>query len=436
MPMRAITLAIQNSHARYIPLNAPIYIACSGGRDSMALLFACHQLGLPIHVIHINHKIQSPSDAWQQLVEDFCQTHQIPYQSHCLSWQQSTFKANISEAQARTARYQAIASLVPTGAIIATAHHANDQAETLLMNLCKGTGLTGLVGISEWGEQHEFGKPLWLWRPLLGVTREQISAFVTAHQLPYVNDPTNVGDANQRAFLREQIFPLLNQRFGNLIDNIHRTQTNLAEAKIILDEQVQQDLQTCELAQISTPYQQQLDIGKLKTLSQPRRFAVLHSWVKGDEKFAPHRQLVEQIEQLIGNDDPNQQTILVWQMFEIRRYRQRLYRMNTEYYQSDSKNLESIIIPPTIGYLRPLMANEKLQRLGHDYHEPFKKICQRLDIPSWERDLARIINDTQHRPLALLLPYSLLDKQIVWLADSQSLNSEQKQILTAILHQL
>ena len=91
IPMSPVIEAIKQSYQTHInphPKAATkIYIACSGGRDSMALLFACQQLQLPIHVIHINHKLQKISDDWQQLVEAYCHKHHIDYDSVCIDWQ-------------------------------------------------------------------------------------------------------------------------------------------------------------------------------------------------------------------------------------------------------------------------------------------------------------------------------------------------------------
>ena len=469
VPMSPVIEATQQSYQTHInphpKATTKIFIACSGGRDSMALLFACQQLQLPIHVIHINHKLQKISDDWQQLVEGYCHNHHIDYDSVCIDWQSQQIYAadstinheqqvneqqgstqEVNEQQARTARYHAIIQIAGENAIVALAHHANDQVETLLMNLCQGTGLTGLTGMTAFGVQHEFGTPIWLWRPLLGITRDEISDFVAAQHIPYVDDPTNFGVANQRAFLRNQILPLLDERFHKLVQNITRTQQNLTEAQRIVEEQYQQDLALCQWSNGWTSHQQCLHILNLQSLSQARRFNLLHHWVKGSQKFAPTRQLIVQIEQLLQSAQTDQQAILQWQGIEIRKYRDTLYRLDADYVKaihgkSDNKVLANLTADVglseelSVGLSlelalasRAVLPNESFQLLSQSFHQSFKKLCQRFDIPSWERQFAKVVimNDDEEKVLtasqtpkrlALLLP-----NISVWLADASELN--------------
>ncbi|PKZ68933.1 tRNA lysidine(34) synthetase TilS [Moraxella osloensis] len=465
VPMSPVIEAIKQSYQTHInprpKVATKIYIACSGGRDSMALLFACQQLQLPIHVIHINHKLQKISDNWQQFVEAYCHKHRIDYDSVCIDWQsqqvyaadstisheqqvgtQQVNEQQINEQQARTARYHAIIQIAGENAIVALAHHANDQVETLLMNLCQGTGLAGLTGMTAFAVQHEFGKPIWLWRPLLGVARDEISDFVATQHIPYVDDPTNFGVANQRAFLRNQILPLLDERFHKVVQNITRTQQNLTEAHHIVDDQYQQDLALCQRSNGWTSHQQCLHIPNLKSLSQARRFNLLHHWVKGSQKFAPTRRLIVQIEQLLQSVQTDQQAILQWQGIEIRKYRDTLYRLDADYVKaihgkSDNKVLAnltadlglSVGLSPELALAsRAVLPNESFQLLSQSFHQSFKKLCQRFDIPSWERQFAKVVimnadeekvltaSQTPKR-LALLLP-----NISVWLADASELN--------------
>ncbi len=467
--MSPVIEAIKQSYQTHInphpKVATKIYIACSGGRDSMALLFAFQQLQLPIHVIHINHKLQKVSDDWQQLVEGYCHKHHIDYDSVCIDWQsqqvyaadstisqeqqvgtQQASKQQVNEQQARNARYRAIIHIAGENAIVALAHHANDQVETLLMNLCQGTGLAGLTGMTAFGVQDEFGTPIWLWRPLLGVTRDEISDFVAAQPIPYVDDPTNFGIANQRAFLRNQILPLLDERFHKVVQNITRTQQNLTEAQRIVDDQYQQDLALCQLPNGWTSHQQCLHIPNLQSLSQARRFNLLHHWVKGSQKFAPTRQWIVQIEQLLQLAQTDQQAILQWQGIEIRKYRDTLYRLDADYVKvihgkSDNRVLVNFAADVEISVglseglslelalaSRAVLPNESFQLLSQSFHQSFKKLCQRFDIPSWERQFAKVVILDDNKEKAFIASQKpprfalLLPNISVWLADAGELN--------------
>lgn len=443
----------------------PLWLACSGGRDSMALLNACYQLGLPIHVIHINHQLQTPSDAWQALVSDFCQTHSLPFSAHKLNFPKPH---RVNEQTARTARYHAMLAIIQAfypqqslaqTPVIALAHHANDQAETILMNLCQGTGITGLTGMTSWAEQREFGTPIWLWRPLLTVSREQISEYVVVQKIPFVDDPTNVGEHNQRAFLREQILPKLAERFGGLVHNMSRTSQNMAEIGQIMTEQLQVDWQACQLlhnidtplgedfyqSSSANPLQHCLHMPTMQKLSQPRRLQLLRYWLKGNQKFAPNRQFILQVNALILHNNPDQQTLLYWQGVAIRRYRDTLYRLSPTYLDllnnpstsvkvnlSTNLHTAKIDFAPLPIQIRQVALGESFARLTPfsqtAFHESYKKLCQRFNVPSWERGLGRVVL-WQHVPIALLLP-----NLSVWLVDACEL-AKQNDVFEAILAQ-
>lgn len=441
-------------HQALSPQN-PLWLGVSGGRDSMALLHICHQLNLPIYAIHVNHQLQPPSDDWQAMVADFCQKNAIPFTAISVDWeafflsQQKPIPplSHINEQYARQARYQAIISVIeqlsptkqfhnqpfstqpfPTKItpILALAHHANDQAETILLNLLQGTGLTGLTGIKSWTLQQEFARPLWLWRPLLNVSREQISEYVSEQNIPFVDDPTNVAGDNQRAFLRQEIIPKLSQRFGNAVQNIARTRQNLAEVSEIIDEQVQIDFQNCQRF-CHFSQQMYLSIVGLKNLSHARRLQVLRFWLKGEEKFAPNRDFILQVNDLVLQNNPDQQALLHWQGFAIRRYRDNLYRLSPSYLTILEQQKISVFLISELASeetffqyspitIRPVTLGESFARFAQKpFHESYKKLCQRFHIPSWERSLGRVV-EIENTPIALLLPQHSL-----WLVGAEML---------------
>ena len=452
-PSLAVTASYHHQllpfYARFDQAPPPcVYIACSGGRDSLALLDVVCQLRtaltLSLHVLHVNHRLQTMSDAWQRQVEAFCKARALPCTSLTLDWQAAD-GAQINEQTARQARYHALANWLQTNhtaaapPVLALAHHADDHAETLLLNLCQGTGLRGLVGMRAVSVQHEFGVPLLLWRPLLAVSRETISAYAHAHALPYVDDPTNIGTHNRRAWLRAQVLPLLNAEFGGLLDNLTRTSANLADAEYIVHAQAEQDLAVCLLAGDAadwTPSQSRLDIAQVADLPLPRVRALLRLWLAQHQPYAPPRQVIAQIVALLGLDDAHRlspQNQIHWQGVSVRRYHNTLYRLAADYSTeharwTDSAQAHAAVAAmlatlepkpdfyPTFSLRRP-HAGERFRRQGKSFHEPLKKLCQRLAIASWQRDLLWVVEaDGQAR--ALWLP-----KRLIWLADAADARS-------------
>ena len=177
-----------------------IVCAVSGGADSMALLFAMYLLkeewNLQLSAVHFNHHLRATeSDEDERFVRDFCEGYGIPL--YVGSAQVKTGEKGL-EAAARDARYAYFATLPGK---IATAHTADDNAETMLMHLLRGTGLKGLGGIAP--------KRNNLIRPLLSVTRQEVLAFLEEYSLPYREDSSNATDLFLRNRIRHHVVPLL-----------------------------------------------------------------------------------------------------------------------------------------------------------------------------------------------------------------------------------
>ena len=205
-----------------------VICAVSGGADSMALLWSMwmlrEKLGISVEAAHFNHRLRGgESDRDEQFVREFCQFHDIPL--HVGSGQILPGKKGL-EAAARDARYAFLRSL---GGIIATAHTADDNAETVLMHLIRGTGLRGLGGITPKGEN--------LIRPMLEVTRQQVEAYLAENWIAHVEDSSNGEDQFLRNRIRHGIMPLLKQENPCIGTNLSALAQRLRE-----DEQVLQEL--------------------------------------------------------------------------------------------------------------------------------------------------------------------------------------------------
>ncbi|WP_182405997.1 tRNA lysidine(34) synthetase TilS [Psychrobacter sp. GP33] len=310
-----------------------IWLACSGGRDSLALAALCLQLyrngKLPFlpQLLHVNHGLQVDSDNWAQHVANWAQVQQMP----CYILPVTV--AGQDEQAARQARYQAMYRHINQGDVLVLAHHADDQAETVLMRLIQGAGVNGLSGMQAWREHRQGARHNSLWRPWLSVSRADITSYAERLQLPYINDPTNDSGDNVRSGLRRDIMPILARYNANVVHNIARSAQLLADAHASVSAQAHEDCQHTAITSLCyPPFQRVLDIDKLSTLPPYRQRQLLHYWLAQDEPLPPAKQLVDDMLALIARIDANHQTALDWyantNTYRIHRYRQQLFRLS------------------------------------------------------------------------------------------------------------
>jgi len=310
-----------------------VWLACSGGRDSLALAALCVQLyrqgKLPFlpQLLHVNHHLQAASGAWAQHVANWAKAQNIP----CRILQAQVNGRD--EQAARQARYDVMRAQLNQYDVLLLAHHADDQAETVLMRLIQGAGVNGLSGMQPWRIQTQGTHRIVLWRPWLTIKRATISAYTQRLKLPYIDDPTNDAGDNVRSGLRRDIMPILASYNSNVIDNIARSAQLLSDAQLIINAQASEDLQHTEVASLQLPPAQRvLNIDKLQKLPTYRQRQLLHHWLAQDEPLPPAKQLVLSLSQ---RDDNDHQTALFWQgrkaSYTIRRYRQQLFRLSSDW---------------------------------------------------------------------------------------------------------
>lgn len=221
--------------ADFSGLAAGTDVACavSGGADSMALLWLLHtnaeRLGIQVCAAHFNHRLRGEESMEdEKFVRDFCARNGIPVTvgSGDVRARSAETGESVEEA-ARSLRYEFLLSL-PVDRV-AVAHNADDNLETMLLNLLRGTGLRGLCGIPP-----ERGKIL---RPLLGVSRAQILAYLAQADIPYRTDSTNLQPNCLRNRIRQQVVPLLLQENPRLHEQFARTARYLRQDEDFLQEQ-------------------------------------------------------------------------------------------------------------------------------------------------------------------------------------------------------
>jgi tRNA(Ile)-lysidine synthase len=182
----------------------PVAVACSGGLDSVALLHAACALGLQPIALHIDHGIHSDSAAWVMQVQ--AMAAQFGARFACIRVTGLSSDMPSLENAARNARHVALTQLCEQHGIktLLLAHHANDQAETVLLNLLRGSGLGG-VGMPA---SRTVGDTTWL-RPWLPVPRKAIEAYAAQHELSWIEDPSNHDETLRRNAVRHTLWPVL-----------------------------------------------------------------------------------------------------------------------------------------------------------------------------------------------------------------------------------
>lgn len=259
-----------------------VVCAVSGGADSVALLFALYllkeKLGIRLEAAHFNHNLRGEeSDRDAAFVKTLCQRYDIPL--HMGSANVMAGKKGL-EAAARDARYGFFETLHGK---IATAHTADDNAETVLMHMIRGSGLKGLGGISP-----VRGK---LIRPMLLVTRQQVMDFLEEYHLPFVEDSSNETDAFLRNRLRHHVIPLLKQENPRLGENLSAMAMRLRQDEEALSQMPEMD--------------NGLDVAEIRNLLPARRSRVLEAFLKRNGVKEPDSANIAQAEALLVSESPS-----------------------------------------------------------------------------------------------------------------------------------
>lgn len=241
--------AIDRLRARFHPVS--IGVALSGGLDSMALLHLahawCRDAGMTLHAFHVHHGLSPHADAWLAHCARACETLNIPFDYRRV--EVASNGAGI-EASARTRRYAALGEMCRAhgATLLLTAHHLDDQAETVLLQLLRGAGPAGLSGMDPDNPAPGLlgGELPVLARPLLSLSRQQLEAYARALRLSWVEDESNLDPRHLRNALRHQVMPALGAAFPGFQQRLARTASHCAASQRLLDAMASEDLARCE----------------------------------------------------------------------------------------------------------------------------------------------------------------------------------------------
>ncbi len=294
-------------------------VALSGGLDSSVLLHAmaalrAHTAGLRVRAVHVDHGLQSAAPAWADACAAFCHSFSLELQVLRLELELETGQS--VEAEARNARYAAIAGILMPAEWLLTAHHRDDQMETVLIQLLRGAGVAGLAAMPA---RARLGAG-WHGRPLLDVDRAELAAYAQRAELSWVSDPTNSATRFDRGWLREQVLPQLRTRWPQAAATVSRSASHFAEAGRLLGALAESDAS-------GLLDDRRLSIDGLRRLPQDRQVNLLRWWIRERGLGSPSAARFESILDDLMEARADAVPVVRWESGELRRYRDRLYAM-------------------------------------------------------------------------------------------------------------
>jgi len=279
-------------------------IAYSGGLDSTVLLYAARKFLLTqraqgvaesrlpqLSAIYIDHQLQSQSSDWQSHCERFCRQQGVPFIAERVAVE---VQGKGLESAARSARYAAFSGHLQVGGVLLTGHHADDQVETLLLRLLRGSGLRGASAIPA---SRSLGAAT-VCRPLLSLQRCQLVDYADREDLPYIEDPSNEELCFERNFVRQRLLPLLEQRWPAARKTLRRFASHAAESAELLTELASIDAEHCGLG--CDVYGRHLPLQPLLRLSSARRGNLLRYVLSQSQCESPSAAQMGEIERLLA----------------------------------------------------------------------------------------------------------------------------------------
>ena len=399
-----IDQSIEQAIFDHIKNRQSLLVAYSGGVDSTVLLHALTQLkqqqrpDLQLSAIYIHHGLSQNADSWARHCQQQCQIWQVPLIIEKV--QLDPMAGNI-EQQARNARYQAIYRHLKSDQMLCTAQHLDDQCETFLLALKRGSGPAGLSAMPVESNRHL--------RPLLTISRQQIEAYANWHQLTWIEDESNQDDHYDRNFLRLKVLPLINQRWPQFSQMVARSASLCQQQEALINELLDNDFH-----QLLTT-QGQLRLSPLINYSEYKRNAILRMWFRQQGVMMPSQKQLALIWQTVveAKEDANPKFVL--HNKQIRRYQNQLYLLplydDTEHLVINWDLTSPLVLPDNIGQLQShyqhdlncrlpqadeavtvrFHAQGRLQIVNRQGSRAIKKIWQEHQIPPWMRTRTPLI---------------------------------------------
>lgn len=379
-------------------------VAYSAGVDSHVLLELMTELrdsdsAINLRAIHIDHSLQEFSPHWSQHAEDICSGLRVPLTVKRVD---VLDKGDGLEASARIARYAEFSAFINPNEHLLLAQHAEDQAETFLLQALRGSGPDGLSAIPR---KRRFAQG-YMGRPLLGCTKDSLLVEARLRQLDWIEDPSNLDTHHDRNYLRHKVMPLLKTRWPSVAKTLGRSALRSSAASQILTTLAKEDLQKTTIEGSAF-----LSLSKLKQLPRERVYAVLRLWVRQRGFRMPRLQDLAQVMSDLVHARHDSNGIVNVRDYEFRRFKDSLcllmphveakpfrYIWSAPFHDllisetgiTLSRSLcerQGIVLPASGSITVKSRAGGELIKLGEPaYHKAVKKVLQESSVPPWQRD--------------------------------------------------
>lgn len=402
---------LDNLHSSLQPMPTckSAMLALSGGMDSVVLLHGLGELSkqgrldFDLRAMHVNHGLQQEADQWQQHCEVLCRQLAIPFLSERVELGSGDAAPLASlENAARLARYAAFAAQLQTGEALLLAHHRDDQMETLLLRLMRGSGSRGMGGMPR---TRALGAGF-LYRPLLDFDRSALQDYAQQQRLKWIDDKSNQDTRFDRNYCRHRLLPGIEERWPGYRDSWSKSAILAAEAEVLLQELAAIDLQT-----IATERDAAVNVTELQCLSAARQRNVLRHWLQrlGLPEFGWNQ--LQQLSNEVIAADPGGSASIGGEGFQLTRYKNYLYALQQIPAVDVSQQLDwnpvacaELELPANGSLLAKPVAGEGL-RLATDFrlsiryrsggescrlpgrpNKSVKKLLQENQVEPWYRD--------------------------------------------------
>ncbi len=294
-------------------------VALSGGLDSSVLLHALHEIRrdggrFVLRAVHVDHGLQPDSAAWADHCRRLGRRFGVPVDVVPLGLEPA--RGVSIEAHARDARYSALARLLAPGEWLLTAHHRDDQLETVLIQLLRGAGVAGLAAMPALARLGDG----WHARPMLDVDREAIEAYARGHGIAWLADPMNEATRFDRGYLRARVLPAIRERWPAASATVARSAGHLAEARLLMAGLAEADAH-------SIVEGRRLAIEGLTRLPRERQANLLRWWIHSCGLRPPPASRLATALRELPAARPDAAPVVAWPDGEMRRHRGWLHLM-------------------------------------------------------------------------------------------------------------